>query len=135
MMGRLAAITTILRTAAGLDAEKPAELNLVGIEMFAMNGLRLKQQIIEGGVMERQSLFPRPTPVEIAGCRRQRSGFIRARWEHHIPSWRNPKPHHGRSMQPMPDHRRCRNAEFHLARSLTSSLRPRTLATLPMLPH
>jgi hypothetical protein len=72
MVDRLAAIATILRTSAGLDAEKPAELYLVGIEMFAVDGLRMKQQIIEGGLIECQGLFPRPILVDVAGCRRNR---------------------------------------------------------------
>jgi hypothetical protein len=63
-------MATILGTTTGLDAEKAAKLHLVGVEMFAMDRLRLKQQIVERGLIERQSLFPRSTPVEVAGCRR-----------------------------------------------------------------
>jgi hypothetical protein len=47
MMRRLAAIAAIFRAAAGLDIEQLAELHAVGIEMPAMNGLRLEQEIVE----------------------------------------------------------------------------------------
>ena len=59
-MRRLAAIAAIFRTSACLDAEKPAELDLVGIEILAVHGLRLKQKVVEGRVMERPSLFQGP---------------------------------------------------------------------------
>ena len=85
MMGRLAAIAAILRTAAGLDAEKPAELHLVGIEMPAVDGLRLKQQVIEGGLIKRERRFPAPVPVDFTLYRRHRSRLVRMRCKRHIP--------------------------------------------------
>ena len=60
MMRRLAAIAAILRAAAGLDAQQPAQLHLVGIEVAAMDGVRGKQQIVERRSVERLRLRPRP---------------------------------------------------------------------------
>ncbi len=74
MMGRLAAIAAILGATAGLDAEKPAELHFVGIEVLAMGGLRLKQQITEGRFIKRQGQLPRP--VHVAGCRHHRRHLV-----------------------------------------------------------
>src|SRR5258708_39154552 len=92
MVGHGAQIAKILKTTAGLDAEKPAELHLVGIEVFAVDSLCLKQQIIEGGLIERQGLFPRPGAVDVAG----RSHRRRLVWcECHIPLPRS----HGRTMR------------------------------------
>jgi hypothetical protein len=60
MMRGLAAIAAIFRAAAGLDIEQLAELHAVGIEMPAVNGLRLEQQIVEGEPVERPGRLARP---------------------------------------------------------------------------
>ncbi|ESY65146.1 hypothetical protein X742_22705 [Mesorhizobium sp. LNHC232B00] len=52
-MGQLAAIAAILRASTCLDAEQPTELDLIGIEILAVNRLRLKQQVVERRVIER----------------------------------------------------------------------------------
>lgn len=59
-MRRLAAIAAIFRASVGLDAKKPAQLDLVGIEILAVNGLRLKQKVVEGRVVERLGFRSRP---------------------------------------------------------------------------
>lgn len=47
MVRRLAAIAAILRTAASLDAEQPAELDAVGVEVLSMNSLGTEQKVVE----------------------------------------------------------------------------------------
>src|SRR5258708_13108785 len=96
-------MAAILGTTAGLDAEKPAELHLVGIEVFAVDGLRLKQQIIERGFIKRESLLPRPIAADVAVQRRRRRfRLVRARYKRHIPSSARSGPQSGRSMQLCP---------------------------------
>ncbi|ESZ28034.1 hypothetical protein X732_32315 [Mesorhizobium sp. L2C066B000] len=59
-MCRLAAIAAILRASAGLHAEKAAELDFVGIEILAVNGLREEEEIVEGCIMKRPGCRLRP---------------------------------------------------------------------------
>ena len=61
-MRRLAAIAAILGAAAGLDAEQPAELDAVGIEVRAMHGVRPEQQVVERCLVKRAGRLGRPPP-------------------------------------------------------------------------
>jgi hypothetical protein len=74
MMRGLAAIAAIFRAAAGLDVEQLAELHAVRIEMPAVNGLRLEQQIVERQPVERPRRFVRP--LRSVRKRRRHSCFI-----------------------------------------------------------
>ena len=86
MMARLAAIAAILGAPAGLDAEQPAELDLVGIESPAVDGLRLEQEIVERRIVKCQRLFFRPILADVAIYRRRRIHLAGARCNRHIPS-------------------------------------------------
>ena len=59
-MGALRAIGAVLGTAAGLDAEQGGDLHPVGVEMTAMDRLRLEDQVVEGAREQRQRALPRP---------------------------------------------------------------------------
>ncbi len=75
-MRGLAAIGAILGTAAGLDAQKPAQLHLVRIEMEAMKGLRLKEKFVEGLFVERVRLTARPVVPYFEIVRHRKTGLI-----------------------------------------------------------
>ena len=49
----LRAIFAVFRTGTGLDRQQRGHLDAVRIEMLAMHGLRLKQQVVEGLFEER----------------------------------------------------------------------------------
>ena len=68
MMRGLAAIAAIFRAAAGLDIEQLAELHAVGIEMPAVNGLRLEQEIVERQPVERPGRLARPLRASASGA-------------------------------------------------------------------
>src|SRR5580692_3632308 len=59
-MRALRAVAAVLRTAAGLDAEQARGLDVVGIEVAAMNALRAKHQIREGKIVKRPRFRTRP---------------------------------------------------------------------------
>ena len=60
MIRGLAAIAAILGAAAGLDGEQARQLHPVGIEILAMNGLGLEEQVVEGQVVDCLRRFPGP---------------------------------------------------------------------------
>ena len=60
VMRALRTVAAILRAAAGLDAEQACGLDVIGIEIAAMDGLRLKKQIREREIIECLGFEPRP---------------------------------------------------------------------------
>lgn len=84
-MRRLAAIAAILRAATCLDAEKPTELDLVGVEILAMNGLRLRQKVIERRVVKGERLPQGPCPGTAGGLN-FRHGLFQTRYLQPHPS-------------------------------------------------
>jgi hypothetical protein len=70
IMRTLRTILAVLRAAAGLDRQQPALLHLVGVEMFAMNLLRLEQEIVEGQREQRDDLALSPVVAQpVIGAR------------------------------------------------------------------
>lgn len=59
-MGGLAAVAAILGAPAGLDGQKPAALDGVGVEVAPVHALGAEQEIIEGSVVESLGFFARP---------------------------------------------------------------------------
>ena len=70
IMRALRTVGAVLGTGTGLDAQQAGNLHLVGIEMLAMHGLSLKQQIIERLLQQRHRL--RHGPVVSQGTVRMR---------------------------------------------------------------
>ncbi len=60
VMRALRAVAAILRTAAGLDAQQARGLDVIGIEIAAVNALRLKNQIGERQIVKRLCFSARP---------------------------------------------------------------------------
>jgi hypothetical protein len=56
---RLAAIAAILGASAGLDRQKTTDLHSVGIEIFPVNRLRLKEQIVEWKIIDNFCIIKR----------------------------------------------------------------------------
>ena len=70
MARRLRAVAAVLRAAAGLDRQQRGALDAVGVEIFAVDCLRLEEQIVEGKVEEGARLVTQGAGP--AGCRRRR---------------------------------------------------------------
>jgi hypothetical protein len=59
-MRTLRTIAAVFRAAAGLDAEQARGLDLVGIEMSAVDALRAEHQVREGKIVKRLRFGPPP---------------------------------------------------------------------------
>ena len=64
----LRAIGAVLRAASGLDRQQRRHLDLVRIEMKAMNALRLEHQLGKRQGKQRPHLLPRPIIADLAQC-------------------------------------------------------------------
>jgi hypothetical protein len=62
---RLRAVAAILGTAAGLDREQRRELNLVGVEAFAVHLLRAVDEIHQGLLVQRFDFGDRPVGFSV----------------------------------------------------------------------
>ncbi len=56
----LRAVLAVFRAGTGLDREQRGNLNTIGVEVLAMHGLRLEQQVVEGLLEERLDLGEGP---------------------------------------------------------------------------
>jgi hypothetical protein len=79
-MSALRAVSTILRASPGLDVEKGAELDPVGVKGIAMNPVRLVKQVVEGLLEQAQDLFQDPV---MPRCGRSGRMAFRQRIHHH----------------------------------------------------
>ncbi len=60
VVGRLAAVSAVLGAAACLDRQQAAHLHGVGIEIAPVDRVRLEDEVVERGLVERQSLVAGP---------------------------------------------------------------------------
>ena len=65
VVGALRTVRAIFGTAACLDAQQRAALNVSGIVMLAMNGLGAKEQLGERKVIERLDALGRPIVTDV----------------------------------------------------------------------
>jgi len=59
-VGALRAVTAIFRATAGLDAEQARRLDMIGVEVSAVNALRAENQIRERLIVQRFGFGARP---------------------------------------------------------------------------
>src|SRR3546814_20053330 len=59
-MRGLRTVLAVLRTAAGLDRQQPAQLHAVRVEMPPVRALRTEQELVEGQLEECQDFRLRP---------------------------------------------------------------------------
>jgi hypothetical protein len=62
------AVAAIFRAGAGLDAEQARGLNVIGIEVAAMNALRPEDQVGERQIIERFGFHSRPIMARLIRC-------------------------------------------------------------------
>ncbi|MCY1179976.1 hypothetical protein D9M73_204020 [compost metagenome] len=76
----LRTIFAIFRAGAGLDRQQGGNLHAIGVEMRAVHGLRLKQQIVEG--LDEQGLYFGQGPVvtQICSCAGAHGQFLTYSW-------------------------------------------------------
>ena len=67
VMRALRAVPAIFRAAAGLDAEQARGLDVIGIEIAAMKGLRLKDQVYERQIIKCLGFGSRPVVARLRG--------------------------------------------------------------------
>ena len=79
-MRALRTIGTIFRAPAGLDRQQGRDLDLVGVEMRAVDRLGLENQVVERQPVEREHFVLRPV---VAACRALLMGNGRFAVENH----------------------------------------------------
>ncbi|MNN54246.1 hypothetical protein D3C81_1690530 [compost metagenome] len=79
-MTGLRTIFAIFRAGAGLDRQQGRNLHAVGVEMRAVHGLRLEQQIVEGLDEQGFDLGEGPVVTQICSCAGAHGRFLTYAW-------------------------------------------------------